>query len=444
MLETYFQGIVLTSLLGTVFALILLALKPVTGKHFGESWQYYIWLVVLVAMLFPIRIEIPELSQNQALSHATAQFGAVVEDVFERIGWKMDQVQYDEAGRRLYSPHLQEKRMREAAVERVMYRSVSDWFMVAAFLFLYKVLYFHYYVSELKKISWKVDCPEIAEYTRRKVEVRRGAFGNSPLLLGVFRPVLLLPDRDMTKEQLGNVLAHEMTHLRRNDMLYKWFVVLVKCIHWFNPVVYLINKEVNQSCEISCDLSVTERMNSEQKMSYVETILALFTDQRHRDYALTMGMTGSKKLLKKRFLKMKNRIVVTEKMRKISGMVATVMLVGVMLLSGCMAAKAFPDLSDQNLLPVVSYCKRCGQEVLYSGRELAVKKDNSVLKPFYKYQFHCTRCGHEWREEQFVTSAYVTNWSGRTVYLDKVEDLIAYAEVEEPEGFFTRVMNYTQ
>lgn len=437
MLETYFEGIVLTSLIGAVFALVLLALKPITQKTFSESWHYYIWLVVLVAMLIPIRIEFPKLPHNPAVSRATLQLEAAVENVFERVGLKesaADKSIYDEAGHRLVSPHLQEKRIREVAIERSMDRITMAWFLVAVILFLSKVVNFHYYVVNLKKISREVECPEIAEYTNRKVQVRmvqgyQDNFGNSPLLLGVFRPILLLPDREMTSEQLHNVLAHEMTHLRRNDMLYKWFVILVKCIHWFNPAIYIMSAQINQSCEISCDLSVTEGMTKAQKMSYVDTILALFADQKHREYALTMGMTGSKELLKKRFLKMKNRIDISEKMRKLSGMAAAMMLVSVMLVSGGMAAKVFPDLSDQNLTPVLSECKVCGLEALYYYREAVAKKEDGILKPYFNYLFCCDRCGYTWKEEQKVTSTYVINM--KTNQREKVADLMATVTLEE-------------
>lgn len=93
-------------------------------------------------------------------------------------------------------------------------------------------------------------------------------------------------------------------------------LVLVKCVHWFNPMVYCVGNQVSQECEISCDLAVIEKMSKAERMSYVDTILALFAEQKHKDYALTMGMAGSKTLLKKRFYMMKNRITVSKKMQR--------------------------------------------------------------------------------------------------------------------------------
>lgn len=68
--------------------------------------------------------------------------------------------------------------------------------------------------------------------------------------------MLILPDRELSGEALNNILRHEMMHFKRKDILYKWFVALVKCVHWFNPVAYYIAKQINIECEISCDLAV--------------------------------------------------------------------------------------------------------------------------------------------------------------------------------------------
>ena len=59
MLEYIFKAILITSLLGTAATLILTILKPITRKVFSSSWHYYMWLLVLVTMILPLRITIP-------------------------------------------------------------------------------------------------------------------------------------------------------------------------------------------------------------------------------------------------------------------------------------------------------------------------------------------------------------------------------------------------
>ena len=56
-----FTSFLLTSVIGTTLGLILTLLKPLTRKIFSSAWHYYIWLVVLMVMVLPIRLNLPEI-----------------------------------------------------------------------------------------------------------------------------------------------------------------------------------------------------------------------------------------------------------------------------------------------------------------------------------------------------------------------------------------------
>lgn len=438
MLEAYFQGIVITSLIGAVCVLVLLLLKPLTQKVFGATWHYYIWLVALAVMLLPIRLNLPRLEEMPKVYMATVHAEQAVKSVARRMGidiYKMPQQEIvrDEYGHRLVSPHLQEARDREIVmemrVENNKSKIVTLWLSVASLLWLIRIGKYVFFLRMIHKTTREVSCPCVSEYTQRKVRVRIGKKIGSPLLFGVFKPTLLLPDMEMTEEQLHNVLAHEMTHLKRNDMLYKWLVVLAKCIHWYNPAIYLISAYVNQECEISCDITATEGMSNAQRMSYVDTILALFANRKHADYALTMGMASSKALLKKRFMKMKNRIEVSHTALRWSKAVAAILLVCVMIFSGRMAEKAFPDLECQNLMPAVSRCTHCGREALFEGRQLASQAYYNEVLVYYAYHYGCDDCNRTWSRRQEVSDRYVIKKSYQTAYsVVSVRDVYGYSD----------------
>ena len=64
MLQDIFKAILVTSFIGTALTLVLTLIKPITKKWFASSWHYYMWLVVLISMVLPIRISIPEPTQT--------------------------------------------------------------------------------------------------------------------------------------------------------------------------------------------------------------------------------------------------------------------------------------------------------------------------------------------------------------------------------------------
>ena len=60
MLEKIFMSIVITSLIGTLLAVVLWLVKPITRKAFSASWNYYIWVCVLAVMIIPLRVTLPD------------------------------------------------------------------------------------------------------------------------------------------------------------------------------------------------------------------------------------------------------------------------------------------------------------------------------------------------------------------------------------------------
>lgn len=90
----------------------------------------------------------------------------------------------------------------------------------------------------------------------------------TPILIGFLRYVIILPDYSLNENQLQFVLRHELIHLKRWDNRWKVGIAILKCIHWFNPVVYLLQREFDNLCELSCDETVVKRLDIQQRKQY--------------------------------------------------------------------------------------------------------------------------------------------------------------------------------
>jgi beta-lactamase regulating signal transducer with metallopeptidase domain len=95
--------------------------------------------------------------------------------------------------------------------------------------------------------------------TKRRVQIRQSDKIATPLTYGVFRPVILLPKTtDWTDEtRLRYILTHEFTHIRRFDTLTKLALAAAVCVHWFNPLVWVMYILANRDNELSCDETVS-------------------------------------------------------------------------------------------------------------------------------------------------------------------------------------------
>jgi beta-lactamase regulating signal transducer with metallopeptidase domain len=96
--------------------------------------------------------------------------------------------------------------------------------------------------------------------------------GVSPSVSGVFQPILVLPDLELSEEELYFVCKHEIEHYRNHDLWMKLFLELVICVQWFNPLVYILKRELELAFELSNDQVVIKECSPVQEIAYAECI----------------------------------------------------------------------------------------------------------------------------------------------------------------------------
>ena len=122
----------------------------------------------------------------------------------------------------------------------------------------------------------------------------------TPMLVGVFQPVIYLPQGIETMETGVLLMRHELTHLRRRDTLFQLLALVVQSIYWFHPLVYQVKRELEKSCELACDEAVLRRETAQTKRQYCETLLQ-FAQKDTAESAIATGFGDSKATLQERF-----------------------------------------------------------------------------------------------------------------------------------------------
>jgi bla regulator protein BlaR1 len=106
------------------------------------------------------------------------------------------------------------------------------------------------------------------------VEVRSSSLVAAPCVVGVLKPVLLLPEAllsDMTQSQFDAVFAHELGHVRRNDNLIAYLQLLIQALFWFHPLIWLIGARLAKEREYACDEAAIER--GQEPLAYAANLL---------------------------------------------------------------------------------------------------------------------------------------------------------------------------
>ena len=110
----------------------------------------------------------------------------------------------------------------------------------------------------------------------RTVQVRVHSAVSVPCTFGILRPTILLPtDMDLTDDALRYILSHELAHIRRLDCLRKLLFQVARCIHWFNPMVWLLWRAAGRDLERACDLSVLRTLPGDQRAAYAHALVRM-------------------------------------------------------------------------------------------------------------------------------------------------------------------------
>jgi len=96
-----------------------------------------------------------------------------------------------------------------------------------------------------------------------------------PAVFGLLRPLLLFPaDRitTMTRREARHVLLHELAHIKRGDLLTHGVYMVLVTLYWFNPLLWLIRKHMQNLRELCCDATVAKCLR-EETHAYRDTLL---------------------------------------------------------------------------------------------------------------------------------------------------------------------------
>ncbi|MEN6383977.1 MAG: M56 family metallopeptidase, partial [Phycisphaerales bacterium] len=96
-----------------------------------------------------------------------------------------------------------------------------------------------------------------------------------PAVFGVFRPVMLLPKEEfenISEQDAENMFLHELAHIKRGDLLIHAFYMCLQIVYWFNPLLWLIRRHLQNLRELCCDATVA-RILRERTATYRQTLL---------------------------------------------------------------------------------------------------------------------------------------------------------------------------
>lgn len=346
-MNEFIKLILSLSLSGSLLILLLILLRPVYRNRLSKNWQYYIWLVVILRLLLPVTPEtslmgilfsiqeqraadnltVPETAMEQAETfYGAADTGSAVTDRHD-VG---NTTAENNSPAAAFSPDTATD---HESIGRVLFLL---WLVVTLLLFVRKLTVYQSFVKYVDAGSRPLEDIGLLErfglimeqhQIKGSVDLRINSLVSSPLLVGFLHPRIILPHTDLSESDFYYTALHELTHYRRRDMFYKWLVQITVCLHWFNPFVYLMRRETNRLCELSCDERVIDSIPEDARKSYGTTLVnAVGTGGSYKDALASVTLNESKELLK-------GRLDAIMKYKKLSKLMryATLFITGILI-----------------------------------------------------------------------------------------------------------------
>lgn len=306
------------SLSGSLAVLVLLLLRPLLRGRVSRRWQYYIWLVAVFRLLLPLA---PEISPVGALFREAEAPAAAWTAVPAAPG---AHTASPEAGTAMSPvnpappevPAASQADSKPAAPPDPAEALVLLWLGGALVLLVWKITGCRSFSRCLQAGCREVEDPARLDLlaqageqlgVRRPVELYENPLAASPMLLGLFRPRVVLPSAAMPEADFRHTVLHELTHYRRRDLAYKWLVQITVCLHWFNPLAWVMAREIDRACELACDEAVLRLLEPEERRAYGDTLLrALEAGGGYHAAPGSAGLGQSAELLKERLTAIMN------------------------------------------------------------------------------------------------------------------------------------------
>lgn len=117
---------------------------------------------------------------------------------------------------------------------------------------------------------------------RRPMVARQSDRVSTPLTYGILKPVILLPGEleQLEEEKMEYILQHEYRHICRFDGIWKFLMVPTACLHWFNPMVWIMYFILSRDIEMACDESVLKHFGAAAKKTYARILLEMSEENR--------------------------------------------------------------------------------------------------------------------------------------------------------------------
>lgn len=243
----------------------LIVLTPFLNKRYAAKWKYLIWIFLALRLLVPFggangqyvmdKASQPEVHTSSEPGENDTNDPTNVSVPYRRI--------VVEIPVQMTTPIKAPSEKNQAGI--TILDIVTLVWMTGSLIFIgvHLISYSHYKRQVIKKGRVVKEACVLSQmsqlkselHIRRSVCVMEYCEAESPMMIGFFKPVLVLPQEQYGSGELFFILKHELVHLKRGDVYLKLLFVTANAVHWFNPFIWIMQKEAVIDMELRPTIS---------------------------------------------------------------------------------------------------------------------------------------------------------------------------------------------
>lgn len=293
MLDSIFKWVLTCGITVSLLTVVYLVFIRTLQKRIPSKWIYYIGVILLIIAFLPI-----------LLLKADNAFNSI--EIFNFGGNMSNSSTYMGTSTRIYTSTI------ATILDSIFNMAKYGWLMGSITVLVAGLLRHHRFQQTVNRWSEPIQNEIVINTLHRirkelgiekQLEIHCCPFVISPLLIGLMKPIILLPQLEYSESELCFILKHECIHYKRKDLMIQYLLLFMKGVQWFNPFIYSFAREISLLGEISCDAQVIEKYDNLERQQYLESIITIIRKNTYRcNTPFSSNYYGGKKGMERRIL----------------------------------------------------------------------------------------------------------------------------------------------
>lgn len=420
-----FYKLVYMSIIASCIGIAILIIRKLFYKKISPKWVSRLWILVFIALICPIQI-----------SSVFSIYNYIPENTFVLFNYSMEEIP-SISFREEYETAIQEtqdisnKDISKSETQQIQKNNeityikslIIDiilpylWLIVGEILIItyitryvaFAIKLSKYENSRNEKLLFILERCKTRLNINKKIKIIEQDKIKTPSLFGIFNICIIVPNNinRLTDLEIKCVLMHELSHYKRRDNVLKSCLTLVKYVYFFNPIIYIIYKQIIKDMEVATDEMAVYGFEQENKKEYCKTLIKLTNEYEERSFvAKTLAISNNKNNLERRIrmVKLSNGFIKHRILITIISIIIMLML-GVTFLTK-------PKINNETIKENETATNQNKQDLLTEAEALNIGKEKfeKIKKSYWS-----------WRDNNIEGEG--SNLKIKEVYIKEIKDM---------------------